>query len=262
MKALFCGQYKSFMLINLAVLLCVSGICPAEDTEDDLWSEDISPKISDEYASYILSDVEKQNPELAQKLYRLRNTDKQEFLRQLHEYKLLKGVPENVDDTDKYLNEEYFKWAKQFFVEEADNLEAVKKKHPENFERYLTVSRRQYGRIMEVHKRSPELAQAMKDDVLITKERGILLAKIGRSEGQQREKLIAELKQVVDKRFDIIVRKKQLQYELLEKRIDKLCDKIKQQKDETQKLIENKEQKTKERLEELLSEVEKVNWDK
>ena len=262
MKAFLSGHLKGFIILNAAVLVLAIGSCFAEGPGDeDIWAEDATQKISDEYADQIIKDIEKTNPDLAQKLCRLRNTNPPEFMRQLHENNLIKDVQDGISDEDKILNEEYFQWLKENFTEEAKMLESIKDKKPDVFEHHLNVSRRQYGGIMDVQKRYPALADAMKQDVLLTKQRGVLLANIINAEGQERENLIAELKKVIDARFDIIVKKKQLQYEALEGRIDWLQKKIEKQKEETQKLIENKDQKTKERLEELLSEVEKMNWE-
>lgn len=250
-------------ILLVALILTVGNVAFAEDVkiEEDIWAEETG-HLSESRAHLIMQEVEEDDPDLAKTLQKLWATDRDGFMELLYEKKLMPSSVKGHVIDEKKLKKDFVAWLQKNFEEEAKNLQAIKENCPDTYERHLALSRQQYNRIMETERKNPELAEVMKQDVRLTKQRGVLLAKISKAKDSERKKLIAELKKIVDARFDIIVKKKQLRYENLEKRIDWLSKKIEENKIETQKLIEKKEEKTKERLAELLSEAEKMNWDK
>ena len=70
-----------------------------------------------------------------------------------------------------------------------------------------------------------------------------------------------ELEQVVNQRFDLIVRKKQLKYEEMLKKLQKFQQEVETRQAELEKLQGQKDKAVTQRLEELVSDAEKVNWD-
>lgn len=158
-------------------------------------------------------------------------------------------------------HEEYIKWLEKNYPDEAQELEELQEKDPDQYLRSAFASRRKYGRIMDAEKRNPELGEVLKEDLEIQKLCVELLEQIKQADGKKREELVKELDGLVSRRFDLIVRKKQLQYQDLQKRLEKMQAELKQRQFEVEKLQESKEKAIKERLAELIGQNEKVNWE-
>jgi chromosome segregation ATPase len=79
--------------------------------------------------------------------------------------------------------------------------------------------------------------------------------------GKDRDKLLAELKEVVSRRFDVIMARKQLQYDDLKKRLEDLQKEVTTRENELDKLKSNKDNAVKEHFDELLKQAEKMQWD-
>jgi len=161
-------------------------------------------------------------------------------------------------------HDEYIEWLKKNFPNEAKKLLRLREKDPENPEAYIQkvmASRDKFGEIMEAQEKNPELAKVLKEELELKKDRTELLEKIQTARGKKRDKFTQQLEEIVNRRFDLIVRKKQLRYEYLIKRLERLQKEIKQRKTEVEKLKNKKAQFIKERLEVLTSKAEKINWD-
>ena len=128
--------------------------------------------------------------------------------------------------------------------------------------RRLWLSKKQYGRIAEATRENPKLAKVLKEDLELKKKRDKLLGRIRAvSDEKKKKELTAQLEEIVGDRFDLIVRRKQIRYEQLRKKLEKLKKQVKQSEAEVEKWNELKDEKVKERLEELISQTEKFNWD-
>ena len=171
------------------------------------------------------------------------------------------GYRERMSDRAKKSNEDYIVWLKKNYPDEAAKLEKLQKSKPELLNRHIMMSKRRYGRIMEMQKKNPKLAKVMKEDLKLGRKRRELLRKIKKAKGGDRDKLVDELEDIVSARFDIIVKKKQLQYEALAKKIQQLNKQIDKQKAEADKLIDKKDQAISDRMKALLSEEQKIKWD-
>jgi hypothetical protein len=161
-------------------------------------------------------------------------------------------------------HDEYIEWLGKNFPEEAKKLARLREKEPENLEEYIQQvidSRDKFGEIMEAQERNPELADVLKEDLLLKKDREILLDKINTAKGTKHAKLIKQLEEVVNRRFDLIVRKKQLQYEHLLRRLERLQNEVKNREAEVEKLKSKKSQLIREHLEELTGKAENIDWD-
>ncbi|MFH1613930.1 MAG: hypothetical protein ABIG61_02445 [Planctomycetota bacterium] len=153
-------------------------------------------------------------------------------------------------------------WLKENEPEKAAELEQLKKDNPEMYERRLRLMQRQYRRIMQASKDNPELATVLKEDLQLKRQRNELVKQIRGTEDQaEAEKLKAELKTVIGKRFDLIIKKKQLQYEDLQSKLEKLKKEVEQRKGELEKMKGDKETQIKERFEKLISATEKIDWE-
>ena len=158
-------------------------------------------------------------------------------------------------------HEEYIKWLEKNYPDEAQTLQDLQEKDPEQYFRSAFASRRKYGRIMEAEKRNPELAEVLKEDLEIQSLRIGLLKEVNQVNGKKREEIVKELESLVSRRFDLIVRKKPLQYQDLQKRLEKMQTELKQRQLEVKKLQETKEKAIEDRVKDLIDQGEKVKWE-
>ena len=87
-----------------------------------------------------------------------------------------------------------------------------------------------------VAKNSPELAQVLKEDADLQEQADKLAEKIRTTSNQnEKEELVEQLEEVVVRRYDLRVRKKQIRHEQLLKQIEELEEKAKQSKADTKK---------------------------
>jgi hypothetical protein len=160
-------------------------------------------------------------------------------------------------------HDEYIEWLEKNFPEESKRLAQKREKEPEDIAGYIQMfndSREKYGEIMEAQEKNPELAEVLKEDLLLKKDGEILLEKIHTAKENQHEKLIKQLEEIVNQRFDLIVRKKQLRYEHLLERLERLQKEVKEREAEVEKLKSKKSQLIREHIEELTGKAEKINW--
>jgi len=161
-------------------------------------------------------------------------------------------------------HDEYIKWLEKNFPAEAKKLAKLREKHLENPEAYIKQvmeSRAKFEEIMEAQERNPELAKVLKEEIELKSRRHQLLERIRTAQGKKRDKLMQQLEEIVNIRFDLIVRKKQLRYEHLLRRLARLQKEVKEREAEVEKLKNKKARLIKERLEELTGKAEKIDWD-
>jgi hypothetical protein len=160
--------------------------------------------------------------------------------------------------------DEYLKCLKENYPDEATKLEQIKKDNPEQFMRAMMISGKKYGRICEAVQDDPNLAKVLKQQMELKDKRAELLKQIGATTDEKQKKaMTAELEQVVGQQFDLIVKRKQMAYENLTKKLADLQKEVDQKKTEAEKWKSKdfKSQKVKERVTELLNEKEKFEWD-
>jgi hypothetical protein len=159
------------------------------------------------------------------------------------------------------MHNDFIAWLEKNYPEQAEAIKPLREKQPEEYMAKTMELMRKYEPIMRAEKNNPKLAQAMKDDLELQKQRDALLKDIRSAKGKERDKLIAELKDNVARRFDVIMTKKQLQYDDLKKRLEELQKEVKTREGELEKLKTTKDKAVSEHLNELVSQAEKVQWD-
>jgi len=162
---------------------------------------------------------------------------------------------------EKY--EAHLKWLEKNYPEEAKQLEELRQKSPRLFSRRVAISMKRYWRIRESEKENPRLTEVMKQDLELTDERNELIGRIKTTEDEAvKEKLKAELVDVVSKRFDLILERRQIHYEQLLERLKKLQQDVEQSKArlERWKKEDFKQRNVTEHIEELLQGKEEFEW--
>lgn len=239
----------------------------------------------EERAMQMLNRIRESDPEAAKRLEKLVREDPEAFHREIREYMMSRarqmprkdrmgergsrtsrrgehfgGGGERLQEMQKK-HEEYLEWLKENYPAEAAELEDVKERNPELYMSRLMQSVKKYGRIAKAARDNPELAEVMKEDVELKDVRSELIEKIRTAKDQEKDALKKELKDVVARRFDLIVRRKQIQHEKLLEKLERLKKDVENSEAEAGKWKASKEEKVAERLKELLEKTEKFYWD-
>ncbi len=157
---------------------------------------------------------------------------------------------------------ECLEWLGKNYPEEAEKLTKLKDKKPELYRKHLRYRCEKYRKIMEAEEENPQLAGVLKQDLELKMKRGKLLRTIrAETDENQKEKLVKELKEVVSNRFDLIIKRKQMRYEQMSKKLERLKKEVAKKSAEIEKWKEKKQEKVKEHLEELMSRTEEFDWD-
>ncbi|MFZ0035258.1 MAG: hypothetical protein WAK60_09775 [Sedimentisphaerales bacterium] len=156
----------------------------------------------------------------------------------------------------------YLDWLKENYADEAEKLTELKGKDTDLYSKQLELSLKKYGRIAEASRENPQLAELLKKDLTLKQQQEKLLEEIGTAGDKEKEGLAKDLKEVINNRFDMIVERKQVEYEQLLKKLEGLKREVEQRKAKIEKWKDAKfkEESVKARLEELLSKSDKFTW--
>jgi chromosome segregation ATPase len=172
--------------------------------------------------------------------------------------------PEMMREWMQGRSEEYTKWLKENYPDEATKLEQLKEENPGQYMRASGINWKKYGRIYQASKDNPQLAAVLKEQMALKEKRAELLKQIkATTDEKQKKALTGELEQVVGQQFDVIVKRKQIAYEDLTKKLEELKKEVEQRKAEVEKWKSKdfKNEQVKKRLNELINEKEKGEWD-
>jgi glycerophosphoryl diester phosphodiesterase len=126
----------------------------------------------------------------------------------------------------------------------------------------LRLSYRKYGRIAEAAKENPQLAEVLKKDLELGKAQNELLKKIkAATNDNEKKELTQKLEEALGRRFDLIMERKQIEYEHLRKKLERLKEEVQQSEGQVEKWKQLKGNLVKERLDKLLKQSEEFTWD-
>jgi hypothetical protein len=255
------------------------------------------PALTPAQMDHMLAEIKEKNPQDANELTQLRQKDpnafknelrnrmREQFMSRMLEQKgpqqggpagqphaAAPGAPPKAGhDGPDFMREriqertdEYLKCLKENYPDEATKLEQLKKDNPDQYVRALMISGKKYGRICEAVKDDPNLAKVLKQQMELKDKRAELLKQIrATTDEKQKKTLTADLEQIVGQQFDLIVKRKQMAYEDLTKKLADLQKEVDQKKTDVEKWKSKdfKSQRIKERVTELLNEKEKFEWD-
>ena len=268
-----------------AIVAVVAMPCSADrNDEDSMWTEgeDRGPgprrgpgrgpgrerfELTDEEVDRIMEGLKKRSPEKAKEIAELRKKDPDRFREELRRHareEFGKIVRERIEKWQAEKRARFLEWLAKNVPEQAEELAKLKDRSPDHYgERYELVLKK-YGRIYNESRRNPELAKVLLEDLKLQKRRDQLLGKIHTTTDRgEKEKLIKELDEVVGLRYDIIVRRKQMAYEWLLKRLEELRNQVRESRAEIHKAQDAKvkAENTRKRTRELLEEKEGFRWD-
>ncbi|MGA2094128.1 MAG: hypothetical protein ABSH16_12100 [Sedimentisphaerales bacterium] len=159
--------------------------------------------------------------------------------------------------------EDFVKWLKENYPDEATKIGKLKKESPE-YNKTMELLAQKYAGIFETSKTNPQLATVLKEQLKLREQRADLVRQIkATTDEKQKKQLTADLEKVVGQQFDLIVKHKQLVCEDLAKKLTDLSKELDKKKADIEKWknADFKNQKVKDRVNELLTETEKFEWE-
>jgi hypothetical protein len=269
------AKYGLFLILMSALMITLSALpCRAQGTSEekkaeekkgDIWTEEEPPgpggrggppgrggprrgprfDLTDEEIGRILKSIKESNPEKAKELEKMRKEDPNNFQEQLREYggdEFGKIIRERIDKWREQRREEFLKWLEENFRRQAEELKRLQ--DPDLYWKKYEIIRQKFWRIFEEERRNPELAEALKEKIRVEYWRDRLLREIRREKDEKRKKeLINKLREAVGRRFDLIVREKQIAYKWLSDRLEELRRRVEESQAEIKKLKDPKVKK-------------------
>jgi len=241
-------------------------------TDPNMWSppEQVGGRwqmrLTEEEIARVMERIKKDNPQKAKELEQRRLLDEEEFRKEIREYgkeEFGKIVRERIDEYRQQRRDEFVKWMDKEYPREAKELAKLKPKDADVYNKKYELLRKKYGYIHDAWRRNEELGKVLKQDLRLKDRRADLLAKSKKEKDANKKKqLDAQLKEVVADRFDLIVRRKQIIYDELLKKIKELQEQINEQKNEIRKWrsLNFRTKAIEERIKELLEGLAKFKW--
>jgi len=157
--------------------------------------------------------------------------------------------------------EDYLQWLKDNYPDEAARLERLKEEKPDDYGRHVGWSMRRYAPIMEASEEDLELADILKKELELKRDRDRLIRKINETKDEEKKKEFTEdLKAIVSERFDLIIQRKQLFYKRMLEELEELKQRIHENKAELEEFINEKETNVEDRVESLLRRERRFDW--
>jgi len=140
---------------------------------------------------------------------------------------------ERIDGWRHQRQTKFLNWLGKEYPKEAENLAKLKENEPKLYFEKFDLIRNKYWRIFEEERRNPELAEVLKEDLQLKDKCDELVTRIKATKNEKdKQKLLAELEEVVSRRYDLIVRQKEIAYERLLKWLEGLRNRVKESRDE------------------------------
>jgi len=282
------AKYIIFVLMAIGgtvlfgpVMHCIA----AENEGEDIWSLDKNRRTSrgseltKERIEHLMGQLREKNPEKTEELTKLQKENPEQFRSELRilfgqdrsartkgssrRSKVGRGRGRTRSRSDD--REEFLEWLEKNYPEELEKLRLFEKgDSPEVYKRRIYSKRSQYGRIFLASKRNPELAEVLKDDLALKKQRDRLVKQIRATDDESRKKeLTSELEEVVGQRFDVLVKRKRIEYEELLRKLEALKERIKKSKAVVDKWKDTdfKGKSVNTRIEKLINTPEEFKWE-
>lgn len=251
------------------------GAQEAKQTKNDIWLDE--PKetqppwwmrdLSDDVVERIMQGIQKRDPAKAKQLAELRQKNPEKFRTQLREQgqpELDQMIRERFDARRQERNTKFLEWLKVNYAAEEQGLTKLKEKDPQLYISEFDRLMRLYGYIFEADSSCPELGTALKADFQLKKRAGDLVREIRNEKSDAKKQALGmELQDLMGKRYDLIVRRKEIAYEQLLKKLAEMQKQIQESKDEIGKWRDPKvkQQNVRQRTETLTENKVRFKWD-
>jgi len=234
-----------------------------KETQPPWWQRDLADDVVDR----MMKGIQKRDPAKAKQLSELRQKDPVKFKAQLREQgqpELDQMIRERFDARRQERNAKFVEWLKANYASEEQALTKLKEKDPQLYISEFDRLMRQYGYIFEADSSCPELGTALKADFELKKRVNDLLKQIRNEKSDAKKQALGmELQDVVAKRYDLIVRRKEIACEQLLKKLDELQKQVRVSQDEIAKWRDGKvkQENVRQRIQALTENKVRFKWD-
>ena len=265
----------------LAGLTLAGGLAAAQSAAEpkqaksDIWKDE--PKemqspwwqrdLSEDTINRIMKGIQQRDPAKAKQLSELRQKNPEQFKAQLREQgqtELDQIIRERLGARRQERNAKFIEWLKANYPSEEQALAKLKERDPQLYISGFDRLMKQYGYIFEADSSNPELGRVLKEDSELKKREEDLCKQIRNEKSEAKQQALGtEFQDVVAKRYDLLVRRKEIAYEQLLKKLDELQRQVRESKDEIGKWRdpkikqENVKQRTKARTDNRV----RFKWD-
>ena len=262
------------LLVGLAATQAATG-ASKQTTKSNIWKDE--PKetppswwqrdLSEDTVDRIMKGLQVRDPAQAKQLEELRKKDPVRFKAQVREHgqpELDQIIRERFEARRLERNAKFVEWLKANYPKEEGTLAKLKDKSPQVYINTFDRLLKEYGYIYEADTSNPEMGVVLKEDRDLKKRADDLCKRIRTEQSEaKRQTLGAELQDVIAKRYDLIVRRKEIAYEQLLRRLGELQKQILESKDEITiwRNAEIKQENVKQRVQTLTDGKLRFKWD-
>jgi hypothetical protein len=270
----------ALLLVGLALVAGLAATQAAtgasqQTPKDNIWKDE--PKqtppswwqreLSDDTISRIMKGIEVRDPAQARRLEDLRKKDPVRFKAQVREQgqpELDQVIRERFETRRLERNAKFVEWLKANYPREEETLAKLKEKSPQVYINTFDRLLKEYGYIYEADASNPEMGAVLKEDRELKKRADVLYKQIRDEKSEAKKQALGiELQDVIAKRYDLIVRRKEIAYEQLLKKLDELQEHVRESKDEIAKWRDPKikQENVKQRVQDLTGNKVRFKWD-
>ena len=255
-----CKWLLPFIVAVMASGTVLTAFAAEGDQFADIWKEGVEGQVElsaerlEQFVKYMAKDDNNRQKELKD----LYENDRDKFWSEAREFfrKQRGEGGSRWREAVQRQHDEFLAWLKkkENFPEAGNKLSQLRtdEKKAEEYSKQFSKAREKYWHIFETDKRNEELAGVLKEEVRLNDYRDKIIRDIHRAHRSKRKKLVDELRKVVSSRFDLIIRKKQLQFEELRKRLERLRKELETREKEMDSLLKNKEAAVDGRVQKLM----------
>jgi len=234
-----------------------------KETQPPWWQRDLTNDVVER----IMKGIQQRDPAKAKQLNELRKKDPERFkaeLRAQGQPELDLIVRERLDARRLERNTKFLEWLKANYPNEEQSLAKLKEKDPQLYLSGFDRVMKQYGYIFEADSSNPEMGAVLKEDFELKKKADQLCKQIRNEKSEAKKQALGtEFQDIVAKRYDLVVRRKEIAYEQLLKKLDELQKQVRESKDEISKWRDPKvkQENVKHRIQDLTDNKVRFKWD-
>lgn len=271
------GRLATFLLgIALAGGLTTAVLTAAEAKQerDDIWKDESKETrapwqrdLTPEQIDRIMQGIQQRDPAKAKTLNELRQKDPERFKAEVREQgrpEIEQMMRERWEARRQERNNRFLEWLKVNYPAEEQTLAKLKERDPQLYLSAFDNAMNRYGYIFEAESSNPELGAVLKEDLDLRKKSDDLCCRLRDEKSEAEKQAIGlELQEVVARRYDLIVRRKEIAYELLLKRLEELQKQVTESKDDIARYKDAKikQENVRQRIQDLTENKVRFKWD-
>lgn len=224
-------------------------------------------ELTDDEVNRIMNSLKQSDPNAVKELEKLRKENPEKFQAELWRFgreEFDKIIKERIEGWRRQRQLDFQQWLNKNYPKESETLAKLRNTEPNVYIEKSDRVRDKYWPIFEEERRNPELAEVLKEDLELKDKTNELVIKIKDTKNEkEKAELTAQLQEVVSDQYDLILKRKQIAYNWLIKRLESLQKQVKESMDDIGRLKDPKvkEENVKERMKYLTEGSSRLRWD-